>query len=114
MKIKQVTNEAIVFDDGYGHDWAITFSHDQDCCEYNYADFKQLEPLAYETEFDEPLQFEAVHEAGFRFGNNGKMFFVPCYSEQNGYYSTRLCIHWGMCGYNLQETVLYFCAELVE
>lgn len=34
---------------------------------------------------EEPIYFEEVLHAGFRFGNHGKMYFVPCYSEQNGY-----------------------------
>lgn len=88
MKIKQCTELFIVFDNGN----TITFHHEQDCCEHNYADFKQLDDLAKETEFDEDLKFEVVDQAGFRFGNEGKMFFVPCYSWQNGYYGSDIDI----------------------
>ena len=42
MKIKKVTEEVIVFDNGT----VITYDHCQDCCEDNYADFKQIEPEA--------------------------------------------------------------------
>lgn len=85
MKIKEVTTEQILFDNGY----KITYGHEPDCCESNYADFDQLDDIARDTVFDEDLTFEEVPESGFRFGNNnGKMFFVPCYSDQNGYYSS--------------------------
>ena len=102
MKIIKVDGEAIRFDNGN----SITYEHYQDCCEYNYADLEQLDDLARDTEFDEPLEYEAVEESGFRFGNkNGKMFFIPCYSEQNGYYSDDIEIHYD------GEKVLHFTAD---
>lgn len=72
----------------------ITYKHIQDCCEHNYADFKQVEDIALEYEFTEPLQFEIVEDYGFRFGNEGKMVSVPCYSEQNGYYDGTVDIYY--------------------
>lgn len=98
MKIIQVTDEAIVFSNGN----KITYDHVQECCEYNFADFNSLEDtLAMETEFDENLVFEVVKGSddynkgsGFRFGNPNNMFFVPCYSEQNGYYTTDIQIYY--------------------
>lgn len=88
MRILNVTEYSIEFDNGN----KITFDHDQDCCEFNYADFEQLDSLAREVDFSEPLMFESC-EYGFRFGNPPiNMFFVPCYSEQNGYYSNELDI----------------------
>ena len=90
MKIKRITNEYILFDNGS----KITFDHEQDCCEYNYADFTQLEDTGVEQEeFKEPLIFESLNE-GFRFGNKGKMYYVPCYSSQNGYYSYDVDIYY--------------------
>lgn len=72
----------------------ITFSHEQDCCEHNFADFEQIEELALTCTFEDNLLFEAVEGSGFRFGSKGTpMFFVPCYSEQNGYYSSDIDIH---------------------
>lgn len=100
MKIKQCTELFIVFDNGN----TITFHHEPDCCESNYADFKQLDDLAKETEFDEDLKFESVPLSGFRFGNEGKMFFVPCYSWQNGYYSSDIDIL-----YNGKRVLNLFC-----
>lgn len=89
MKIVSVTDEKILFDDGS----SITFDHVPDCCERNYADFEQLDDIARTVEFDPNLEFQACEGAGFLFGNRpGKMFFVPCYSSQNGYYSTDVAI----------------------
>lgn len=62
--------------------------------------------MALDYEFDENLIFEAVEDAGFRFGDKGMMFFIPCYSEQNGYYSSDIQIY-----YN-QRKVLDFDAKM--
>ena len=85
-KIVQADENLILFSDGT----EITGSHEQDCCEYNYADCGQLDDISLNTEFDSSnLVFEAIEDSGFRFGNApSKMFFVPCYSSQNGYYSS--------------------------
>lgn len=64
MKIKEITEEAIIFDNGN----TITFWHEQCCCEENFADFAQLDDIARNTKFDENLDFEFVEEQGFRFG----------------------------------------------
>ena len=91
MKIVEITNEHIKFNNGN----VIHYDHEQDCCEWNYADFEQLDDLGRNTEFDENLDFEFVEDCGFRFGNQPyKMFFIPCYSEQNGYYSTDINIYY--------------------
>lgn len=85
-KIVEVGENLIRFSDGT----TITGHHHQDCCEYNYADCGQVDDIALSTEFDTSnLVFEEVADSGFRFGNApSKMFFVPCYSSQNGYYSS--------------------------
>lgn len=90
VTIAEVTDEHILFSNGS----EITFDHPQDCCEWNYADFKQIEDIARNTVFTLPLQFEEVDESGFRFGNPNKMFFIPCYSDQNGYYTTEIDIYY--------------------
>ena len=101
MKIIGITEDYIEFDNGN----RITYSHDQDCCEQNYADFSQLDDIATITDFDENLHFEFVNKFGFRFGNlPNKMFFVPCYSFQNGYYSDEITIH-----YNDVEMLSFSC-----
>ena len=89
MKIVRVDDDHIVFDTGD----TITYDHEQDCCEVNYADFKQLDDIAKAHVFKEPIVFEPVEDNGFRFGNPGAMFFVPCYSAQNGYYSYDIDIY---------------------
>ena len=86
MKIVKIDDEGIVFDNGD----IISCYHSQECCENNWADFRQLKDTGVENEkFNLPLKFE-VCEGGFRFGNEGKMYFVPCYSDQNGYYSYKV------------------------
>ena len=91
MKITKVTEDEILFDNGKD----ISYNHAQECCEHNYADFEQLDDLARDYDFDENLMFEEVEGCGFRFGDKRQMFFVPCYSEQNGYYSSDVDIYYG-------------------
>ena len=95
MKIKNVTDNAIIFDNGN----SITFSHEQECCEWNYADFSILDERNVNYDFDENLIFEFVDEAGFMFGSEDVLhymhrIFIPCYSEQNGYYTTDIDIYY--------------------
>lgn len=99
MRIKKVTDKAIIFDNGM----LITFDHCRDCCEYNYADFSILTPntVNFDYDFDE-IQFKAVDGMGFKFGCEGHWIFIPCYSEQNGYYTDEIDIYF--CG----EHVLHF------
>lgn len=93
MKIKEITEEKITFDNGT----TITYGHERDCCEYNYADFKQVrnEDIfddLFDHDFPEKLQVQPVKNFGFRFGSPLLWIPVPCYSEQNGCYSTHLSI----------------------
>ena len=86
--IREVNEDHILFSDGS----EITYGSDETLAR-NYADFSQLDDLARVTRFDPELKFEAV-DYGFRFGNDGNMFFVPCYSEQNGYYDSNMTIYY--------------------
>lgn len=104
MKIREITDEAIIFNNGT----AITYDHNACCCECNYADFSYLnrDHVNYYFDFDpDNMIFEFIDEIGFRFGSkpigdadNEKEYvrwlFVPCYSEQNGYYSTDIDIYY--------------------
>lgn len=91
VKINKVTDEYIEFSNGD----RIVFDHEQDCCECNFADFQQIEETAKNVEFTLPIDFEIVNDYGFRFGNQPlKMFFIPCYSCQNGYYTTNISIYY--------------------
>jgi len=69
-----------------------------------------LDDIAKITEFDtKNMVFERVEGSGFRFGNENKMFFVPCYSEQNGYYSTEIEIY-----YNDKKVLEFDCEEKIK
>lgn len=100
MKIKQINEDKIVFDNNY----KLRYYHEQDCCENVYADFDMLRNYNVsvktgkninikEIEFAETLEtlVEGVAEAGFNIISIiGEKFFVPCYNQQNGYYSSDL------------------------
>lgn len=90
MKIKYIDKDSIVFDNGN----VIHCFHCADCCEYNYAAFEAIDDVALYTDFHPELKFEVVAGSGFRFGNKNKMFFIPCYSVQNGYYSSDVEIYY--------------------
>lgn len=90
-KIIQIAEDLIKFDDGT----EITCSHCAQCCEHNYADCEQIDDIARNTNFDtSKLEIEFIEGSGFRFGNKpSRMFFIPCYSRQNGYYSCQIDIY---------------------
>ncbi len=98
MKIKQIWKEdcpfnpcgqgGILFDNNTG----LIDYHGQDCCEHVYADFSNLDSGIWKHNF-ESISLESANE-GFRFGDARK-YFVPCYNEQNGYYSDYLEIRYG-------------------
>ena len=90
MKIASVTDSAIIFDNGNN----ITYFHNPDCCEDNYADFSVINEnvINYDYNFPEKLRFKFIEGGGFKFGDTNAWIFVPCYSEQNGYYSTEIDI----------------------
>lgn len=112
FKISEITDEHIRFSDGS----MITFDHCADCCEWNYADFEQLDDLARNALFDTAnLAFRAVDGSGFCFGNkDGRMYFVPCYSSQNGWYSLDIQIYYYYAKLQFTKEVLSFNAEEVE
>lgn len=82
--ITEIKEDVIKFSDGS----TLYADHEQDCCEHVWADFNAIESLAWYTNFEE-FNIEVVEGSGFRL--NG--FFVPCYDEQNGYYSSNLSIY---------------------
>lgn len=101
VTITNIDDEAITFSDGR----KITYWHEQDCCEWNYADFEQLDDIARNYIFELPLKFQRARH-GFRFGDSRRMFFVPCYSEQNGYYTYAINIKYDDC-----DVVMTNCEE---
>lgn len=88
MRIEKIVDEEIRFDNGN----RLSYRYYPDCMEENYADFEQIEDLAWSYDFDEDLIFEEVDTYGFRFGDERQMFFIPCYSFQNGFYSNEIDI----------------------
>lgn len=100
MKITKISNEMIKFD----NDFELTYYHEQDCCESVYADFKILKAYnlstvtgkkinIYNIDFEEDIKklIECVEGQGFNMVSKiGEKFFIPCYNEQNGYYSDNL------------------------
>lgn len=103
-KIIETWENGIRFDDGI----VISCYHSQDCCENVYADCESIEDLVENLEFDtDNLIFEAL-DTGFRFGNSASnMVFVPCYNEQNGYYSGDITVY-------LKTQVLEFEPRMTE
>lgn len=90
MMIANWTDEKIEFSDGS----SITYEHEPDCCEVNYADFSVLDVMYHGEEFDDyhvqmvEYGFNLVLVTRVRFGYIKKSkIYIPFYSEQNGYYS---------------------------
>lgn len=102
MKIKQINDREIIFDNGY----ILDSFHDRDCCEDVYADFEILKTYNVSTktgktinikdiEFEEYIEkiMEKVEDAGFNLISKiGEKFFVPCYNDNNGYYSNEIIL----------------------
>ena len=100
MKILYITDEKIIFDNGY----ILKYYHQQDCCENVYADFEILNTYNLSTktgkeinikeidfEEDIPHLIEGIKDTGFNMISKiGEKFFIPCYNEQNGYYGSDL------------------------
>ncbi|MBR5513691.1 MAG: hypothetical protein IKV85_06865 [Ruminococcus sp.] len=104
MKIIDYNDEYIRFDN---HS-LITYWHEQDCYEHNYADFNQIDLIGINHNYDENLRFEHVENCGFRFGDDKLMTFIPCYSEQNGYYTNEIEIY-----YNDKKVLTVNCEERI-
>ena len=88
--ITKITEDRVIL----SNDCYIEATHDQDCCEHNYADFKSLLDTPIMGTMHNAISFDDW-EGGIRI--NG--YAVNCYSEQNGYYSTEITFvlrdHWG-------------------
>ena len=85
MKIIKFDQDGLEFDNGT----IVGDSHDQECCEDVYADWKQLEDTdVMSHKFPEAIEIEGVDGAGIKIDG----YFIPCYNEQSGYYSSDLDI----------------------
>ena len=84
----------------FEHDtFEIKSVHDQDCCEHVYADFESID--SYKKQLDDyngysGLNILGVKEIGFIIDFVGTYYpnkvLIPCYNEQNGWYSNNLSI----------------------
>lgn len=75
----------------------ISQEHDQDCCESVYADFEYLAPYIPQINKEySRVVIKGVDRIGilicFEIDEYfvGEKVLIPCYNEQNGYYSTEL------------------------
>lgn len=78
-------DDAIILHDGT----KIEFHHEQDCCEEVYADLEALKDTGFGTDWTitrETLNIEKVEGYGIKLNGYG----IPCYNNQNGYYSSDL------------------------
>ena len=98
-RLLKIEDERIIFEGGH----CLSFDHEQDCCENNYADFSVFEDYVGKFFVNaDKVQIRFVDGSGFLL--EGFMddlicsyqwpIFVPCYSEQNGYYTTDISIYW--------------------
>ena len=81
FRITEITEDRVILSNGC----YIEATHDQDCCEHNYADFKSLLDTPIMGVTHNTISFDDW-EGGIRI--NG--YAVNCYSNQNGYYSTEI------------------------
>lgn len=85
----------------------FTHEHEQDCCENVFADFSPMEDHAdqLDNKFLAELIIKGVDEMGFLlcfilkqnednhdYTRESLKVFIPCYNEQNGYYSDDLTL----------------------
>lgn len=72
----------------------INDKHEQECCESVYADFPQTTPYLKEIigKKIENLIIKKVEGEGILLCFDQIKVFVPCYDEQNGYYSSNLSL----------------------
>lgn len=100
MKIKEWKDDELYFNDGSG----IYCEHFEECCEHNWADFD----AAFFEGFDEKNEFDyftlepkeegiliTLHGYPHKiFGKYDRKVWVPCYSDQSGYYSDELTVNY--------------------
>ena len=85
VKLVGFGDEGLLFSD----ETKVMDYHDQDCCESVYADWKQLDDTGILEDTFKELVITGNPELGIVL--NGT-YGIPCYNEQNGYYSDDLSI----------------------
>ena len=100
MKIERINDSGIIFNNGT----QLSHYHIQDCCEDVYADWEYLKQYnvlpstgenisIYDIEFDDSITNNIEYEKNMGIkliSKTGDKWFIPCYNEQNGYYSSNL------------------------
>lgn len=100
MKIERINDSGIIFNNGT----KLSHYHCQDCCENVYADWEYLKQYnvlpstgetisIYDIEFDDSITNNIDYEKNMGIkliSKTGDKWFIPCYNEQNGYYSSDL------------------------
>ena len=100
MKIERINDSGIIFNNGT----KLSDYHSQDCCENVYADWEYLKQYnvlpstgetisIYDIEFDDSITNNIDYEKNMGIkliSKTGDKWFIPCYNEQNGYYSSNL------------------------
>lgn len=100
MKIEIINDSGIIFNNGT----KLSHYHRQDCCENVYADWEYLRQYnilpstgetisIYDIEFDDSITNNIDYEKNMGIkliSKTGDKWFIPCYNEQNGYYSSDL------------------------
>ncbi|ABS44203.1 hypothetical protein JJD26997_1107 [Campylobacter jejuni subsp. doylei 269.97] len=76
MKITEFGKDiGIIFDNGN----TLCDYHEQECYEYNYADWCQLKKSALNYDFNEETFKIIPNYYGFKFGDKNRTFSMPCY-----------------------------------
>ena len=102
MKIEKINDCGIIFNNGT----KLSHYHRQDCCENVYADWEYLKQYnvlpstgetisIYDIEFDDSITNNIDYEKNMGIkliSKTGDKWFIPCYNEQNGYYSSNLSL----------------------
>ena len=90
LKAVKIENDELVFNDGT----RLLSNHDQDCCEWHYLDFANLDISDFDgLEFDltDDNFFNRVEDYGIELKPiKGHVVRVPGYGSNNGYYSSNI------------------------
>ena len=95
VSLTGIDEDGLYFSDGS----KIGDQHSQSWCEYVYADWKSVETEIHTRDGITGMVFAGVEGSGMRIATlyeNGtvEMAFLPCYNEQNGYYSDNLELYY--------------------
>ena len=93
LEVGAVIRKISMTDDGISfNNISLSHYHSQDCCEHVYADWLMIQDYLSQIEGKEisKLIIKAVDEIGLLLCFDDVKVLIPCYDEQNGYYSSNL------------------------